>query len=134
MSPAETADLVRAGTVDAAVARLPIDRTGLHAIPLYTETTVVVVPKEHVVTAADEVTVADLADEIVLRTGDDTLDWSGGPPGRAAEYTRRRRPKRSRSSRRGSGCWSSRSRWPGCTTAGTSPTGRWSTPRAPASR
>ncbi|GAA1838359.1 LysR substrate-binding domain-containing protein [Pseudonocardia alni subsp. carboxydivorans] len=86
VTAAEAADLVRAGTVDAAVARLPIDRTGLHAIPLYTETTVVVVPKEHVVTAADEVTVADLTDEIVLRTGDDTLDWPDGPPGRAAEY------------------------------------------------
>jgi DNA-binding transcriptional LysR family regulator len=66
-------ELIRTGAVDAAVVRLPIDRTGLHSIPLYTETTVAVVPKDHVVTATEEATVADLADEIVLRPQDDTL-------------------------------------------------------------
>ena len=44
-------ELIRTGAVDAALVRLPIDRTGLHTIPLYTETTVAVVPKEHLVTA-----------------------------------------------------------------------------------
>ena len=73
-------DLVRDGAVDAALLRLPIDRTGLHAIPLYTETTVVVTPKEHWLAAAYEVRLADLAEEVVLHPLDDVLDWSV-PPG-----------------------------------------------------
>ncbi|HEX3590377.1 MAG TPA: LysR family substrate-binding domain-containing protein [Pseudonocardiaceae bacterium] len=72
--------LVRDGGVDAALLRLPIDRTDLHAIPLYTETTVVVLPKEHQLAAADEVTVADLAEEVVLHPCDDVLEWTE-PPG-----------------------------------------------------
>lgn len=81
VSPTEAAELVRDQTVDAALLRLPIDRTGLHAIPLYTETTVVVVPKDHLVTAAEEVTTEDLADEVLLHPFDDTFDWEQ-PPGR----------------------------------------------------
>jgi DNA-binding transcriptional LysR family regulator len=82
----EALELVRTGAVDAALVRLPIDRTGLHTIPLYTETTVAVVPKDHVVTATEEATVADLADEIVLRPQDDTLAWPGDRPGRSAAF------------------------------------------------
>jgi DNA-binding transcriptional LysR family regulator len=84
-STVEAVELIRAGAVDAAVLRLPIDRTGLHAIPLYTETTVVIVPKDHVVTAADEVTLADLADDIVLP--DDSLTWPDDRPGRPPAHT-----------------------------------------------
>jgi DNA-binding transcriptional LysR family regulator len=83
----EVVQLIRTGAVDAGVVRLPIDRTGLHTIPLYTETTVAVVPKDHLLTAADEATLADLADEVVLRPADETLDWPGDRPGRAAAYT-----------------------------------------------
>jgi DNA-binding transcriptional LysR family regulator len=79
VTAAEAADVVRAGGADAGLVRLPIDRTGLSAIPLYTETTVVVVPKDHVVTAADEVTLADLADDFVLHPLDDTLGWDELP-------------------------------------------------------
>ncbi|RFU84019.1 LysR family transcriptional regulator [Streptomyces triticagri] len=68
---------------EAALLRLPVDTERLHAIPLYTETTVVVVPKDHLVTAADEVTCADLADEVVLHPLDDTLGWER-PPGEPA--------------------------------------------------
>jgi DNA-binding transcriptional LysR family regulator len=82
----EALELIRTGALDAALVRLPIDRTGLHTIPLYTETTVAVVPKDHVVTATEEATVADLADEIVLRPQDDTLDWPDDRPGRAAAF------------------------------------------------
>jgi DNA-binding transcriptional LysR family regulator len=82
----EALELVRTAAVDAALVRLPIDRTGLHVIPLYTETTVAVVPKDHVVTATEEATVADLADEVVLRPQDDTLAWPGDRPGRAAAF------------------------------------------------
>jgi DNA-binding transcriptional LysR family regulator len=78
---ADAVALVRDDEADAALLRLPIDRTGLHAIPLYVETTVVVVPKDHVVTAVEEVTAEDLADELMLHPLDDVLDWER-PPGR----------------------------------------------------
>ncbi|MEV5153157.1 LysR family transcriptional regulator substrate-binding protein [Streptomyces werraensis] len=71
------------GEADAGLVRLPVDRTVLSAIPLYTEQTVVVVPKDHLVTAADSVTVEDLADDIVLHPLDDVLDWET-LPGRPA--------------------------------------------------
>ncbi|MET8679745.1 LysR substrate-binding domain-containing protein [Streptomyces sp. NPDC004647] len=76
---AEAPDLLRSGGADAGFVRLPIDRTDLSAIPLYTETTVVVVPKDHVVTAVDEVSAEDLADDIVLHPLDDTLEWERRP-------------------------------------------------------
>ncbi|MEU5402979.1 LysR substrate-binding domain-containing protein [Streptomyces sp. NPDC005963] len=79
VSAAEAADVLRARGVDAGFVRLPIDRTDLSAIPLYTETTVVVVPKDHVVAAVDEVSPDDLADEIVLHPLDDTLTWEQRP-------------------------------------------------------
>ncbi|CAM5553531.1 LysR family transcriptional regulator OS=Streptomyces alboniger OX=132473 GN=CP975_06050 PE=3 SV=1 [Streptomyces alboniger] len=79
VSAAEAPDVLRAGGADAGFVRLPVDRTDLSAIPLYTETTVVVVPKDHVVAAVDEVSAADLADEIVLHPLDDTLTWEERP-------------------------------------------------------
>ncbi|WP_326648677.1 MULTISPECIES: LysR family substrate-binding domain-containing protein [unclassified Streptomyces] len=83
VSAAEASDVLRGGGADAGFLRLPIDRTDLSAIPLYTETTVVVVPKDHLVAAADEVSAEDLADDIVLHPLDDTLDWEP-LPGRPA--------------------------------------------------
>lgn len=82
-SAAEASGLLRGGGADAGLVRLPVDRTVLSAIPLYTETTVVIVPKDHVVAAVDEVSVEDLADDIVLHPLDDVLDWER-PPGRPA--------------------------------------------------
>lgn len=79
VTAAEAAAAVRDGNAEAALLRLPIDRTGLHAIPLYTETTVVVVPTDHLVTAADEVTAEDIADELMLLPLDDTLGWDDLP-------------------------------------------------------
>lgn len=76
---AEAGDLLRDGGADAGFVRLPVDREVLSAIPLYTETTVVVVPKDHVVTAVDELSAADLADELVLHPLDDVLDWERRP-------------------------------------------------------
>ena len=70
--------------VDAALLRLPIDRSGKHAIPLYTETTVVVVPKDHEVAAVEEVAADDLADYVVLHPLDDSLGWEL-PPGTPAK-------------------------------------------------
>ncbi|MEU0056478.1 LysR family substrate-binding domain-containing protein [Streptomyces sp. NPDC006334] len=83
VTPAEASDTLRDGSADAGLVRLPVDRTVFSAIPLYTETTVVVVPKDHLLTAADEVTLDDLADEVVLHPLDDVLGWDR-PPGEAA--------------------------------------------------
>lgn len=83
VSPAEASGVLRAGGADAGLVRLPVDRTELSAIPLYTETTVVVIPKDHVVAAVEEISTGDLADEIVLHPLDDTLDWES-LPGRPA--------------------------------------------------
>ncbi|WP_031089155.1 LysR family substrate-binding domain-containing protein [Streptomyces sp. NRRL WC-3549] len=80
---AEAADALRRGDADAGLLRLPVDRTDLSAIPLYTETTVVVIPKDHAGAAVEELSAGDLADEIVLHPLDDTLGWER-PPGRPA--------------------------------------------------
>lgn len=73
---------IRDGSLDMALVRLPIDREGLHCIPLYDERQVVVVHQDHVVTAVDEVSLDDLADEqLVLphhsgwRPEATQLDW-----------------------------------------------------------
>ncbi|PZT74090.1 LysR family transcriptional regulator [Streptomyces sp. AC1-42W] len=83
VTAAEAQDLLRAGEADAGFLRLPVAGTDLSAIPLYAETTVVVVPKDHVIAAVDELSVAELADEIVLHPLDDSLVWER-LPGRPA--------------------------------------------------
>ncbi|MEV6804576.1 LysR family substrate-binding domain-containing protein [Streptomyces sp. NPDC051132] len=80
---AEAPGVLRAGEADAGLVRQPVDRTFFSAIPLYVETTVVVVPKDHLITAVDEVTLADLADEVLLHPLDDVFDWEA-PPGEPA--------------------------------------------------
>ncbi|WP_139983321.1 LysR substrate-binding domain-containing protein [Nocardioides litoris] len=65
---AEQADGVRAGEVDMAIVRLPVDRSGppaLHAVRLYDEVPVVVAGRDHLVAAAgdDGVSLDDLAEE-----------------------------------------------------------------------
>ncbi|WP_028051283.1 LysR substrate-binding domain-containing protein [Cellulomonas sp. URHD0024] len=79
-SPAEAVAHLRAGSADVALVRLPV-ADELSVIPLYTEATVVVVPKDHLVTAADdEIDAADLSDETLVVPLDDTLGWAA-PPG-----------------------------------------------------
>ncbi len=51
------------GDVELCFVRLPIDEDGLHLIRLYEELPVAWVSKDHVVAAADEVSLAELADE-----------------------------------------------------------------------
>ncbi|MET7941117.1 LysR family substrate-binding domain-containing protein [Streptomyces sp. NPDC005302] len=82
-SPDEVYELLRGGDVDAGFVRLPVDREDLSAIPLYTETTVVVVPKDHIVAAVEQISPGDLDDDIVLHPLDDPLDWPE-LPGRPA--------------------------------------------------
>lgn len=58
--------VLTSGQVELCFVRLPIDDDGLHLIRLYDELPVAWVSKDHVVAAADEVTLADLADDTVL--------------------------------------------------------------------
>lgn len=60
---AEQETRVRDGSLDMCLVRLPVDREGLHLIPLYDEVAVVVAGREHLVSVADEVSLADLADD-----------------------------------------------------------------------
>ena len=63
VSEADQEVLLRDGALDMCLVRLPVERDGLHLVRLYDEVAVVVVARDHVVTAADEVGLADLVDE-----------------------------------------------------------------------
>lgn len=79
VSAAAAADEVRTGNVDAALLRLPSDTSGLAVIPLYQETTVTVVPADHLLSAADEIAAADLDGEPMLLPLDDVVSWAEAP-------------------------------------------------------
>jgi DNA-binding transcriptional LysR family regulator len=70
----EQTTVLRDGRADAALVRLPIgDDAGLSVIRLYSEVAVAVAPKDHVIAAAESLTLADIADE--RRVADiDTMD------------------------------------------------------------
>ncbi|MER6671642.1 LysR family substrate-binding domain-containing protein [Streptomyces sp. NPDC000983] len=80
VTAAEAPGALRDKAADAGFVRLPVDRTFFSAIPLYTETTVVVVPKDHAAAAVEELTAEDLADEVVFHPLDDVIGWDR-PPG-----------------------------------------------------
>jgi len=74
--PLVVADQRRAlveGDVDAALVRLPIDKDGLHVIPLYDEVPVVVTASDSHLTAVDELDAADLVGEVLVVPRDDVL-------------------------------------------------------------
>ena len=79
VAAADAAAAVRAGTVDVALLRPPADTSGLAVIPLYDETTVAVVPTDHLLSAIDEITAADLHGEPTLLPLDDVVGWVGAP-------------------------------------------------------
>lgn len=79
VAAADAAAAVRAGTVDVALLRLPADTSELAVIPLYEEATVAVVPTDHLLSAVDAITAADLDDEPVLLPLDDVLAWAEAP-------------------------------------------------------
>ncbi|EHB59342.1 LysR substrate-binding protein [Mycolicibacterium rhodesiae JS60] len=85
VAAADVADQIRAGTVDVALLRLPTDTSALAVIPLYAETTVAVVPTDHHLAAADEITSADLDGEPILLPLDDVVAWTG-PPGTPVDH------------------------------------------------
>lgn len=87
---ADCADAIGQGRVQMAITRLPEalrhgDAGTHHSIELYEETTVVVVPKDHILTAGDEMTLADLADEQLLWPLDEPLTVPQ-PPGTAVSH------------------------------------------------
>jgi DNA-binding transcriptional LysR family regulator len=65
---------VRRDEVDMALVRLPIDASGLHCVRLYDERQVAVAGHEHLISAANEVSLADLADEQLVRAH--TSGWT----------------------------------------------------------
>ncbi|PZU46609.1 MAG: transcriptional regulator [Microbacterium sp.] len=69
-------------SVDAALVRLPFATAGLHVIPLYDEVPVVVCAADSHLAAADELTLADLAGEVVIVPHDPplTVEVPGGIP------------------------------------------------------
>ncbi|GAA1406655.1 LysR family substrate-binding domain-containing protein [Oerskovia paurometabola] len=80
--------LLHDGGADVAILRRPVRSEGLSHIAMYTEVPVVVVPRDHVFAAleSDEaLTVADLADEVVLHPLDDVLGWADPAAGSAAD-------------------------------------------------
>ncbi|AZG45051.1 LysR family transcriptional regulator substrate-binding protein [Gordonia insulae] len=84
------AEAVRDGRVEMAITRLPDalrhgDVGAHHTIELYDETTVAVVPKDHVLTAAEEITLADLDDEQFLWPLDEPVTVAQRP-GRAVDH------------------------------------------------
>ncbi|MGB8405416.1 MAG: LysR family substrate-binding domain-containing protein [Mycobacterium sp.] len=79
VAAADAATAVRAGTVDVALLRPLADTSGLAVIPLYEETTVAVVPIDHILSAVDTITAADLDGEPTLLPLDDVLAWTGAP-------------------------------------------------------
>lgn len=97
VAAADQRGVLDAGTVDLCFVRLPLDTDGVHTIRLYDEVPVVVLPKDHVLAAFDEVALADLADETPVP--DDVADafdrvaWGAGvlrvPHALARSHSRR---------------------------------------------
>lgn len=78
-TPADAERRLRAGEADAALLRAPVDRDGLALVPLYTEVTVAVVPKDHLFTAAEELAPDDLTGETLVVPADDLVGWADAP-------------------------------------------------------
>ena len=80
-----------AGHADIAFVRFPLTSVELSAIPLWTESTVVIASKESNLTVVDNLALTDLADEVILIPQDNVLSWSALPGlpfmGRAPEST-----------------------------------------------
>lgn len=68
---------VLAGEVDMCFVRLPIDRDGLHLIPLYEEQPVLWISKDHILAALDEVTADDIDESgtrVIHASDPDSID------------------------------------------------------------
>ncbi|WP_448630519.1 LysR substrate-binding domain-containing protein [Cellulomonas soli] len=132
-APRDQLAVLHDGRADAGLVRLPTDRTGLQVVELWTERTVVVVPRDHVLTVVEEVDPADLADETLLVPADDLIGWADAPGDRFAGDPPATTADALDLVAAGIGALLLPSRWPACTTARTSPTVRCATPRPPVS-
>ncbi|WGW12791.1 LysR family substrate-binding domain-containing protein [Saxibacter everestensis] len=63
------------GRAQLSFVRLPVQRDGLSVVPLYREQPFVVAPKGHLITAAENVAVEELADEHLLQQPDEVPEW-----------------------------------------------------------
>lgn len=79
VAAADAAAEVRAGRVDLALLRLPADTAALAVIPLYEEITVAVIPADHLLSAVEEISAADLEGEPMLLALDDVVAWGDAP-------------------------------------------------------
>jgi DNA-binding transcriptional LysR family regulator len=75
LGDADGVTLVRDRALHMCFVRLPVERDGLHLIPLYDEQPVVVVGRDNPVAAYDRIDVAELADEHLLQDPDDVPAW-----------------------------------------------------------
>lgn len=82
VTEADQESMLRDDSLDLCLVRLPIEREGLHLVRLYDEVAVVVAARDHLVTAADQVMLADLVDEHLVRPhpsgwrpSAEQLDW-----------------------------------------------------------
>ena len=66
---------LREGVSSMCFLRLPVEREGLHVIPLYEEAPVVVVGTDHPVAAFEEIDVRDLADEQLVAPSRSVPEW-----------------------------------------------------------
>lgn len=76
LTPEEQQVALDEGRVDVCVGRLPVDAERCHVVRLYEEVPVVVAPAEHLVAAADEVAMADLAEEQLVLPPDTVPGWT----------------------------------------------------------
>ncbi len=63
----EQEQALRGGEVDMALVRLPVDTSDVHCVRLYDELPVAVGGRDHLISAASEVTLEDLVDEQLVR-------------------------------------------------------------------
>jgi len=63
VADAEQTSVLHDGRADMALVRLPVEREGLHLIPLYEEVPVAVLPKDHLYADLDRVLIGDLEGE-----------------------------------------------------------------------
>lgn len=70
----DSVSVLHDGIADVSFVRLPVREHGLSIIPLYTEAAVVIAPKDHPIAAFDELTLADLVDQQVVRNPEVVAD------------------------------------------------------------
>ncbi|QPE04868.1 LysR family substrate-binding domain-containing protein [Microbacterium schleiferi] len=75
IAPTDQRSALLGGQADAALIRLPVERTHLHVIALYDEVPVVVMSTDSALTVAEELSPDDLAGEVLITADDDVLGW-----------------------------------------------------------